>query len=621
MTDESLVLAGEFPQPTEEDWDREVLKVLNRKRAPGTELNIEESIKRLTTIAVDGLVTKPLYTKPDDQIIGYPAQVPFTRGSSLPCPDEPWIIEQLHEDPNVTTSNANVLDDLNKGGSGVWLRVDPDAIAAGDVAKVLAGVIPGAADVSVSSINDQNAAATALADFFTASGKAAEARGSFGIDPLGAAVITGKPADLSGLAGWVAKAKAFPKARAVVVDVTPYDNAGAGDIEQLAYAIATGIEYVRALGAAGVTPAEAFDQILFRVGASTDEFTTIARIRALRRLWSRVGEVLDVPECKRGAVQHAVTSLRVLTRDDPWVNLLRDTVAAVASSVAGADKITVLPHDTVYGLPTKFSRRVARNIQLLCSEETHLGEVKDPAGGSWALEGLTDELAKKAWALVQAIEAAGGQVVAVTSGLVSEQIAKVNTERAKRIATRKLSITGTSQFPKQGEELFTDFTPRPSAPVYTGLRPKRDSEVFEGLRDRSRNFKTAKGKNPEVLMACLGEQRDFGGRETFTSNVLWVGGIDNPEIKSATPEEIAKAAVAGKFPVVIIASSAKVYAEQAITVAKALKAAGVGTVAIAGRKTETGSAEVDQFIDVEIFDGMNVVAFLTDTLDKLGAAK
>ncbi|MDR0436547.1 MAG: methylmalonyl-CoA mutase family protein [Propionibacteriaceae bacterium] len=621
MTDASLVLAGEFPQPTEEDWNREVLKVLNRKRAPGTELNIEEGIKRLTTVAVDGLVTKPLYTKPDDQVIGYPAQVPFTRGSALPCPDEPWIIEQLHEDPSVATTNAAILDDLNRGGTGVWLRVDPDAIAAGDVAKALAGVIPGAADISVSSISDQDAAAQALADFFTASGKAAEARGSFGIDPLGSAAVTGKPADLSGLAGWVAKAKAYPLARALVVDVTPYDNAGAGDIEQLAYAIATGIEYVRALGEAGVSPAEAFDQILFRVGASTDEFTTIARIRALRRLWARVGEVLEVPAEKRGAIQHAVTSGRVLTRDDPWVNILRETVAAVASAIGGADKVTVLPHDTVYGLPTSFSRRVSRNIQLLASEESHLGAVKDPAGGSWALEGLTDELSEKAWAVVQTIEAAGGQVAALAGGIVVEQIAKVNAERAKRLATRKQSITGTNQFPKQNEDLLTDFVARPAAPAYAGLKPQRDSEVFEGLRDRSRAFKATTGKNPEVLMACLGEQRDFGGRETFTSNVLWVGGIDNPEIKSATADEIAKAAVEGKYPVVILASSAKVYAEQAIAAAKALKAAGVGTVAIAGRKTETGSDEVDQYIDVEIFDGMNVVSFLTDTLDKLGVAK
>ncbi|MDR2620891.1 MAG: methylmalonyl-CoA mutase family protein [Propionibacteriaceae bacterium] len=621
MTDESLVLAGEFPQPTEEDWNREVLKVLNRKRAPGTELNITEGIKRLTTIAVDGLVTKPLYTKPDDQIIGYPAQVPFTRGSTLPDADEPWTIEQLHEDPDVTTTTTHIHEDLERGATGVWLRVDPDAIAAGDVAKVLAGVIPGAADISVSSINEQDAAATALADFFTASGKADVARGSFGIDPLGSAAVTGKPADLSGLAGWVAKAKEYPQVRALVVDVTPYDNAGAGDIEQLAYAIATGIEYVRALGEAGVTPAEAFDQILFRVGASTDEFITIARIRALRRLWTRVGEVLEVPAEKRGAIQHAVTSGRILTRDDPWVNILRETVATVASSIGGADKITVLPHDTVYGLPTKFSRRVARNIQLLCSEESHLGAVKDPAGGSWALEGLTEELAEKAWAIVQTIEAAGGQVAALANGLVAEQIAKINVERDKRLATRKLSITGTNQFPKQGEEPLTDFVPRPEAPAYAGLKPKRDSEVFEGLRDRSRKHKAATGKEPAVLMACLGAQSDFGGRETFTSNVLWVGGIDNPEIKSATADEIAKAATDGNYPVVILASSAKIYAAQAIDAAKALKAAGVGTVCIAGRKTETGSDEVDQYIDVEIFDGMNVVAFLNDTFDKLGVAK
>ncbi|MDR0836816.1 MAG: methylmalonyl-CoA mutase family protein [Propionibacteriaceae bacterium] len=619
-TADELVLAGSFPTPTKEDWDKEVLKVMNRKRAPGTELTIEQAIKRLTTVTVDGVSIEPLYTKPENQVVGFPGQVPFARGSELPDPEAPWVVEQLHEDPNAARTNGHVLDDLNRGGTGVWLRVDADAIAAGDVAKALAGVVPGAADISVSSIAQQDEAAAALLAFLDASGKATEATGNLGIDPIGSAAVTGAPADVAKVVEWVKKAQGYGKLRTLVVDVRPYDNAGAGDIQQLAYAIATGIEYVRALTDAGISAEDAFGQITFRVAVSANQFPTIARLRALRVLWNRVGEVLGVPEAARGAIQHTVTSWRILTKTDPWVNLLRETVSTFSAAVGGAEVITVLPHDTAYGLPTSFSRRIARNIQLVSFEEAHLGATKDQAGGAWFVESLTAQLAEKAWAVVQTIEAAGGQSAALAAGLIAEQLAPVNAERNKRIATRQLSITGTSQFPKPDEAIFTDFEPRPAAPAYAGLPAKRDSEVFEGLRQQVRDAKAA-GKNPEVLLACLGERRDFGGREGFTSNVLWIAELGVPEIEGGTPEEIVAKAQALGAKVVVLASSAKVYADQAIPAAKALKDAGVAHVWIAGRKTETGAADVDEYIEGEIFDGMNVVDFLATTLKNLEVAK
>ena len=620
MTGQTLELAGEFPPPTLEQWQAEVLKVMNRRRPPGSELTIEQAMKRLTTHTVDGLTIDPLYTQPDNLKLGTPTQMPFTRGSEAPNPTAPWVVEQLHEDPDVARSHTNVMDDLNRGGTGVWLRVDPDAIAAADLAKVLAGVVPGAAQITVSSVSQQSKAAQALLDFLAAA-QAKEAPGNLGIDPLGSAAVTGAPADLSGLAEWVAKAKAYAGLRALVADVTPYDNAGAGDVEQLALAIATGIEYVRALAAQGVSAEEAFGQIVFRVAATADQFGTICRLRALRRLWARVGDVLDVPEAARGAIQHSVTSWRIISRDDPWVNLLRATISSFSAAVGGAEIITTLPHDAAYGLPTEFSRRIARNIQLLAAEESHVGAVKDPAGGAWYVEALTDQMAVKAWALVQEIEAAGGMAKALASGLVAQRLATVATARAQQLATRKLPLTGVSMFPKQDEEPLADFIARPARPAYKGLPQHRDPEIFEALRDRARAYAADRNTKPAVLLACLGERRDFGGREMFTSNVLWVGGIDTPEIEDATPEAIAKEATKGKYPVVVLASSAKIYADQAMPVAEALKKAGVPCVCIAGRRTETGADNAAEYIDQEIFDGMDVVAFLSETLDRLEAQK
>ncbi len=621
-----MVLAGDFPAATREQWEGEVLKALNRTRPPGSELTIEQAIKRLTTVTVDGVAIDPLYTKPADQRVGYPGQTPFTRGVGLPDPDLPWIAAQLHEDGDVARTTAAILQDLNAGATGVWLRVDDDAIAAADVATLLDAVVPDAVGLYVSSVSQQEAAGQALVDYLKAKG-AKDPVGALGCDPIGAAAVTGA-SDRAAIHSWlkvqlpgcVELVAPYPRLRALTVDVTAYDNAGAGDVDQLAFAVATGVEYVRALTDAGLTPTQAFAQILFRVSATADQFLTIARLRALRRLWARVGEVLDVPEADRGALQHAVTSWRILSKDDPWVNLLRATIGTFSAGVGGADAITVLPHDTAYGLPTKFSRRIARNIGLLTAEESHIGAVKDPAGGAWVFESLTEQLATKAWARMQQIEAAGGMVEVLASGQVAEWIAATNAERAKRLATRKLPLTGVSMFPKQDEAPLTDFIARPPAPARAGLKPHRDSEVFETLRDRSRAHEQATGAKPVVVLACLGDRRDFGPREQFTTNLLLVGGLGFPAIEGPSPEQIVAAAQENGTSMVVLASSAKVYAAQAVAAAEAAKAAGL-TVWMAGRRTEIGDDRAADLIDGEIFDGMDVVAFLSDTLDRLGVAR
>jgi len=614
MTDDTMVLAGDFARTTRQDWEREVLKVLNRKRPPGSELTLEAAMKRLTSVYPDGLALDPLVTAPDNQIIGYPAQSPFTRGAGFPPPAGlGWDVVQLHEDPDPARSRQQVADDLNAGGTGVWLRVDDDAIAPADVAAVLQDVMPEAAPVTVSSWGRQAEAAEALAACWATAGPAA--LGNLGCDPLAAAAVTGQPPDLGRLSAAVALAWPYHHARALTVDVTPYDNAGAGDIDQVAFAVATGIEYVRTLAAQGVDADQAFAQIVFRQAATADQFTTIARFRALRRLWARVGEVLMVPEAQRGAIQHAVTSWRVISRDDPWVNLLRASTGAFAAAVGGAEAITVLPHDTAWGLPTPFARRLARNIQLLIAEETHAGAVKDPAGGAWFVESLTEQVAAKAWAQVQEIEAVGGFAAALASGHVAARIAPVAAERARRLATRRSPLTGTSMFPKPDETPLADVVPRPARPAYQGLPARRDSEVFEALRDRAAGADSP----PAVLLACLGDRRDFGPREQFTSNLFMVAGIDWPELQGPTPAEIVANARELGTSIVVLASSAKVYADQAVAAARAAKQAGL-TVYLAGRKAEAGEG-ADDVIDAEIFDGMDVVAFLNDTLDTLGVAK
>ncbi|WP_028707332.1 methylmalonyl-CoA mutase family protein [Propionicicella superfundia] len=610
MTDTPLQLASDFASPTREDWEAEVLKVLNRRRPEGKELTIEQAMTRLRTVTVDGLTIEPLYTRLEEHL-GHPGVEPFTRGARVRTGAvQTWDVRQLHEDPDVAFTNQQVLKDMERGATALHLRIDPDAIAPADVPAALNGFRPELAPLSVSSLTDHVAAATALRDFWEGNDPA-KMHGNFGIDGLAQAALQGTAADLGPHREWVQIALGYGHVRALTVDVLPYDNAGASDVQQLGYAIATGIEYLRDLEAAGIAPEVAFSQIQFKVSADADQFMTIARLRALRALWARVGEVVGVPAGKRAALQHVVTSRRMFTRDDPYVNLLRITIAAFAAAVGGAERITTLPHDTVHGLPTDFSRRMARNVQLLVSEESNIGRVADPAGGSWYVEALTKQLGDKAWALVQDIESEG-MIAALASGKVADQIGEANAERATRLAKRTQPITGVSMFP-QTTEPEVEVRPRPAAPELGGLRPVRDSEVFEALRDRS-----ATGA-PEVFLACLGARRDFGPREMFTTALLNVGGIATPSSEGGTPAEIAARAAGRKFAV--LCSSGKVYAEQAIPVATALKEAGVETVYIAGSRKEAASAEADTVLDGEVFAGMDVVAFLGDALDKLGVAK
>jgi methylmalonyl-CoA mutase len=311
----------------------------------------------------------------------------------------------------------------------------------------------------------------------------------------------------------------------------------------------------------------------------------------------------------------------MITRDDPWVNLLRGTIANFAAGVGGAESITTLPFDTAQGLPNPFSRRMARNIQLVAAEESNLGRVEDPAGGSWYVETLTDDVAKAAWARVQEIEAAGGMAAALAAGTVASQITVTLTERRKRLASRKQPVTGVSMFPPEHEEPIENLSVRPSVAPPAGLAPLRDSEIFEALRDRVSTHTRLTGYQPGVFLACLGQRRDFGPREQFTSNVLLVAGLGHPTSEGGSVDEVVAAVQAANVNTVILCSSAKVYASQAVEVASALKKSGIAYVWIAGRKTETGSDDVDSVIDGEVYDGMDVAAFLSDTLDRLGVAK
>ena len=552
--------------------------------------------------------------------LGYPGVAPFTRGTTVRTGQKEgaWEIAQLHEDGDAAFTKKQILADLERGGTSVFLRVDPDAIAVDDVATVLEGVLTDLAPIYVTSKTQQLDAAKALVEVF-AKGDASKVAGNLGIDPIGAAALAGTDADLSVLKEAVELAKPFANVRPIVVDATIYHNAGAGDVHELAYAVAVGVEYVRALVEAGLTADEAFAQIMFRVSATTDQFLTISRLRALRTLWSRVGEVLEVSDDNRGAVQHAVTSLRELTRSDAYVNILRATIASFAASAGMAEVQTVLPFDTVWGLPGDFSRRISRNVQVLLAEEANVGRVNDPAGGSWFVESMTEQMCEAAWKIFQELDV-DGFAKKLADGTVAAQLEELNTNRAKLLATRKLPITGTSTFPNYLEKDVTTARPRPEAPELGGLKPVRDAEVFEELRDRAEAARKS-GNDPKAVLACIGQRRHYGPREGFTSNLLHVGAIETQIIEGTDPEEFARQFKESGAKLAVLCSNPKMYAEHGMAVAKALKEAGAERLLLAGQFKELGADDAESVLDGNVFDGMDVVELLESAFDLMGVAK
>src|SRR5262249_22717615 len=271
--------------------------------------------------------------------------------------------------------------------------------------------------------------------------------------------------------------------------------------------------------------------IYFRLSADADQFLTIAKFRALRKLWARIEQACGL--APRPAHVAAETAWRMMTRRDPYVNMLRTTIAVAAAGLGGADTITALPHTAALGLPDAFARRVVRNTQLILLEESNLARVADPAAGSGALEDLTGKLCGAAWSLFQEIDAAGGAWAAIERGLIQSRVAAVRDKRLQAVARRRDALTGTSDFPDLNETppAVLDVPPaaapkEATAMLTTAPLPRiRVAEPFERLRDASDRILAQTGARPEVFLANLGRPSDFTARATFAKSLFEAGGI------------------------------------------------------------------------------------------------
>jgi len=561
-----------------------------------------EPERLLDSPTYEGFPVRPLYTSLDERPeAALPGQWPFVRGGdALRDVKSGWRVAEVFPANGSSAADANgaVLVALTEGVSALVLRIGG---ATDELDRLLDGVFLDLVPVVLDAGADYVAASDAALGLLTDLDDDQRSRLSvdLGADPL-TAPLSGHPsATVADVVAVAAKATGYDGGvRAVTVDGPAFHNLGASASWELAGSIAAAVEYLRALGDGGVAPRDALRQISFRFAADDDQFMTIAKLRAARQLWARVAEVVGEPD--EGAARlHAVTSLPMMAQRDPWVNMLRTTVAAFAAGAGGADTVLVHPFDVAIsggfpGTAASFARRIARNTQLLLLEESHIGRVLDPAGGSWFVEDLTKGLAETAWKHFQDIESRGGFEAA--RDYVVAQINEVAERRADDIAHRRTALTGVNEYPNLAE---------PPLPQGDSLEAVvRYAAGFEALRDRSDAFLEKTGSRPSVLLLPLGPLAEHNVRTTFATNLLASGGIE-----AVTEDAGAKVAV-------ICGTDAR-YATEASAAVDAARKAGISHVLLAG--PEKAVAEADSKPDDYLTAKIDAVKALSDLLTRLGA--
>lgn len=459
----------------------------------------------------------------------------------------------------------------------------------------------------------------------------------FGMEPIGVLASSGTLAvPLPELGKRIAETIGALKARGftgpfLAPDGRIWHEAGATEAQELGAVLATAVTYLRLLEAEGLRLAEARDAISFTLVADADEFVTVAKLRAARLLWDRVQRACGLDP--KPVFIHAETAWRSLTRRDPWVNLLRGTIAAFSAGVGGADSIGVQPFTAALGLPDGFARRIARNTQLILLEEANLWRVADPAAGAGGFEALTQALCEQGWRKFQDLEAESsdgltGIVAALANGHIQKGLARERDTRAKAIATRREPITGTSEFPNLSEALVSVLAPPPAtapssdatsdAITVEALPSIRLAEPFEALR-ASADIAEAAGERPKAFLATLGSIAGFTARSGFARNLFEAGGITAPsgdgfaKAGATDLDALVAAFRSSGAKLACLCGSDDSYAAEAIAAAKALAAAGA-TVWLAGRPGEQEAALREAGVTNFIFAGCDAIAVLQDAL-------
>lgn len=674
-----LDLAGEYAEPDHDTWMAIVEKSLKGK-----------PYEKLTKKSYDGIALKPLYTAAADALQDRerPGQAPYTRGHApLGSTETGWDVRCFSSHPDPKEANRQILSDLEKGATSIWLKLDPTGKTGtviksrGDMESLLDDVFLDLAPVMLDPGGPSLPPAAYLMAVLEQRGVDAHVfHGNFGADPLSTLAAVGKViVPMETLLGRMADlaahvAKTYPGAKALNISSAIYHSAGCSEAQELGFALATAVEYLRHMTQAGLSVDGACQQTAFTLTCDADIFLSIAKLRVVRQLWAKIAAECGSSTAGQKAPIHAVTAPRMFSQRDPWVNILRSTAACFGAAVGGADAITVLPFESAIGLATHFGRRIARNTQIVLQEESGLSRVTDPAGGAWMMESLTDDLADSAWTVFQSIESQGGMASALSTGSVADMIAATEVERAKNIASRKDPLTGVSEFPDIAEtpvdidepdlsaitaaadERATQTTgvldslpdhgegalmealveaarnDSSAATIGTVLRGSpmeikplpqhRLAEHFETLRDAADHYLKTHGQRPKIFLANIGRIADFTARATFAMNLFEAGGF---EVISGfggdKPEDIVVNFQESDAPAVVICSTDAIYEDVGVAVAQSLKAADAALIFLATRPSDQEQDQRNAGVNDYIFMGCDVLDILKKTHTDLGVTQ
>lgn len=452
MDEGVMEFVGDDGLPTHEEW----------LDAVGAVLGDKDFDEVLVANLSGGLRIDPLYLR--DSLMQkegtsdhFPDGGSSRRASQVSGLLDGWDIRQRHWLTTPAETNRAILTDLERGANSIELivgDVDQESLT-----ETLQGVLMGMATIAPIGTGDN----VTIAKNFLAYAEnekidRTELLADLSCDPIGQFVtqgtIRGEIDDslirVGDLAHYVAQE--YGQVSTIRVDGSPYAHAGADHVTELAALTSTGIKYLQIMCDSGIEIEDAFRQILVVVTVGTDQFLDIAKIRAFREIWGRVGDacgVTDVP-----LRLQASTSLSILSKVDPWVNLLRTTIGCFAAVIGGSDIVSLASFDSAIGVPNDFGMRLARNTHLVLKEEANIHRVIDPAGGSWYVESLTDELAESAWERFQKIEKKGGILNELETGDLQRSIQTMRSETQRRVASNEKIIVGVNQFTSEEERVL-----------------------------------------------------------------------------------------------------------------------------------------------------------------------
>lgn len=587
-------LFAEFPPVSTAEWESVIAE----------DLKGADYAKKLIWKTDEGFTVKPYYREEDLASISYlktaPGQFPFVRGNQ--ANGNQWFIRQNIEvtHANVPQSNEKALDLLSKGINSLGFIFKENESFTDEHLKVLLKNIPLATTetnfvAGHQAINLQ----TSLEHYLQQQGISHEVpKGSIGFAPLAHLTLNGVFCDSCGDAGnafdqaaeLVKRCQKYPGLTALSVDGLSLANAGATASQELAFALAQGVEYLHQLTDRGLTASEVALNIKFEMAAGVNYFIEIAKIRAARMLWAKIVKSFGVENDQQCITNiHTTTLSWNFTLYDPHVNLLRTTTESMSAILAGTNSHTVLPYDAAFGATTDFSERIARNQQLLLKEESNFDKLVDPSAGSYYIESLTEAVASETWKLFCKTEEEGGYYSAFASGFIQQQIEATARKLDAALASRRVTLLGTNQYPNFNEKMNRQLSDEILNPKTIGVKPNqvgnpiipyRGAMAFEALRYRTDRYSETNHR-PKAFMLPIGNFAMRKARAQFACNFLACAGfevVDNNGFKTTT--EGVEAALSANADFTVICSSDEEYATLAPEIFE--KIAGRSIVVIAG---------------------------------------